>query len=292
MGYLLLRGYAALPLPILFFFSDVLFFPIVYYIGRYRRKIVRQNLENSFPQYDLKQIIELERKFYHHFCDNFQETIHILAMSEKEARERSKFLNIEVLNRYLDQGKGVLVLMSHYGNWEYMPLIFLHMRDSSQGYSVYRPLKNEGFDALMKRVRTRFGGNNVTKNDTFRTIIKLRRENKAGAFGLISDQSPSKVNIHYWTKFLNQDTAILTGAERIAKQTGFIVLYADVVKVGRGLYETNLVVLTENPAETAEFELTERYARLMEKTIKRAPAYWLWTHKRWKFRKEEFDGIK
>ena len=285
--YFVLRLYASLPMPFLFFLSDVLLFPIVYHIGRYRRRTVRQNLENSFPEYSNYQIVKMERRFYHHFCDNFQETIHILAMSEKEAKQRMHFENMDLLLSYLQQEKGVLVLMGHYGNWEFQPFFFLQMPEHGvkQGFSVYRPLKNKTFDELMKTIRSHFGGNNVTKSETYRTIIRLRSQKLAGAFGLISDQSPSRSNIHYWTNFLNQETAILTGPERMARQTGFVVTYADVVKLGRGRYKTTFKLLTDEPAKTAEFELTEQYARLMEQTILRDPAYWLWTHKRWKHKR-------
>jgi len=118
-------------------------------------------------------------------------------------------------------------------------------------------------------------------------VIRLRRENIPGVFGLVSDQSPSKKNLHYWTTFLNQDTAILTGPERMAKQTGFAIVYGDVTKVKRGYYQTQYICLTEQPTEEPENSLTERYARLMEATILRDPAYWLWTHKRWKHKRTE-----
>jgi Kdo2-lipid IVA lauroyltransferase/acyltransferase len=285
--YVVLRLYASLPMPVLFFISDVFIFPIVYHIGRYRRRTVRLNLKNSFPDYSKFQIVKLERRFYHHFSDNFQETVRILVISQEEARRRMHFENMELLLSYLRKERGVLVLLGHYGNWEFQPFFFLQMPEQGikQGFSVYRPLKNKTFDELMKTIRSHFGGNNVTKNETYRTIIRLRSQKLAGAFGLISDQSPSRGNMHYWTTFLNQDTSILSGPERMAKQTGFAVLYADVIKLGRGRYQTIFKLMSDEPEKTAEFEITEQYARLMEQTILRDPAYWLWTHKRWKHKR-------
>lgn len=281
------RLYASLPMPVLFLISDLLIFPFVYHFGHYRRKVVRMNLQHSFPTLSPMELKRIERRFYRHFCDNVQETVRVLAMSEKEARERMVFVNPEVLTRFAEKGQGVLAVLGHYGNWEYQPFLFLHMLASGnqEGFNVYRPLKNYAFDELMKRIRIHFGGSNVTKNETYRTVVRLRKNGIAGVFGMVSDQSPSSNNLNYWTTFLNQDTSILTGPERMAKQTGFAVVYADVSKIARGRYQTEFKVISETPAETAEFEITEHYARLMEKTILRDPAFWLWTHKRWKHKR-------
>jgi len=285
--YGITRLYASLPMPVLFVISDLLFFPVVYHIGRYRRKVVRRNLQNSFPDYSTTELKRIERRFYRHFCDNFQETVRVLAMSEKEANKRMVFVNPEVITRFAKKGQGVLLVLGHYGNWEYQPFIFLHMLASGnqEGFNVYRPLKNQAFDELMKKIRIHFGGFNVTKNETYRTVLRLRKNGIAGLFGMVSDQSPSFGNLNYWTKFLNQDTAILTGPERMAKQTGFAVVYSDVSKTSRGCYQSEFKVISDAPNETAENEITEKYARLMEKTILRDPAFWLWTHKRWKHKR-------
>jgi Kdo2-lipid IVA lauroyltransferase/acyltransferase len=286
--YGLVRLYAYLPLSVSFFFSDLILYPIVYYLAGYRLKVVRENLKNSFPEKSHKELRQLERRFYRHFCDSFQETVRVLGMTEAEARQRMIFTNPEVIKNITDKGQGVLMVLGHYGNWEYQPFLFLSLLKSGsrEGFNVYRPLENEAFDRLYLKIRSRFGAGNVSKNDTYRTIIRLRREKIAGIFGLISDQSPSWANIHYWTNFLNQETAILTGPERMAKKTGFAVVYADVQKLSRGHYQTDFLLMTDRPLETAEFEITEQYARLMEKTILRDPAFWLWTHKRWKHKRE------
>ena len=285
--YGITRLYASLPLPVLFLISDLLFFPVVYHIGRYRRKVVRRNLQNSFPNSAPLELKRIERRFYRHFCDNFQETVRVLAMSEKEAKKRMVFVNPEVLTRFAEKGQGVLLVLGHYGNWEYQPFLFPYMQatGNQEGFNVYRPLKNVAFDELMKKIRIHFGGSNVTKNETYRTVVRLRKNGIAGVFGMVSDQSPSRGNLIYWTTFLNQDTSILTGPERMAKQTGFAVVYSDVSKTSRGCYQSEFKVISETPDETAEFEITEKYARLMEKTILRDPAFWLWTHKRWKHKR-------
>lgn len=285
------RLYASLPMPVMFLISDIIIFPIVYHIGRYRRKVVRKNLANSFPTLTPLELKRIERRFYRHFCDNVQETVRVLAMKEKEAKKRMVFVNPELLTSFAEKGQGVLLVLGHYGNWEYQPFLFPFIKASGlqEGLNVYRPLKNEAFDELMKKIRVHFGGANVTKNETYRTVVRLRKSGRTGLFGMVSDQSPSRGNLIYWTNFLNQDTSILTGPERMAKQTGFAVVYSDVSKTARGCYQSEFKVISDTPAETAEFEITEKYARMMEETILRDPAFWLWTHKRWKHKRPNTD---
>jgi len=287
--YGLVRLCAFLPLPVLYLISDIFLYPLVYYLVRYRLNVVRMNLKNSFPDKTKTELRGIERKFYRHFCDSFQETIRILGMSEKEARKRMVFKNMELIKETSSNDQGVLLVLGHYGNWEYQPFIFIHLQEleSKKAFNIYRPLKSKAFDHLYLKIRSHFGGVNITKKEMYRTLIRLRRDGVAGMFGLISDQSPSGANLHYWTKFLNQDTSILTGPERIAKQTGFAVIYADVEKVARGYYQTTFKLITDKPQETAVNEITEKYARLMEETIIRQPAYWLWTHKRWKHKRQQ-----
>ena len=285
------RCVSLLPLSVLFFLSDIFVYPLIYHVVRYRLKVVRTNLKNSFPEMPEKDLRQIERRFYHHFCDSFSETIRILSMSKKEALKRMNFVNPEMVTDHTKKGQGVMVVLGHYGNWEYQPFLFFSMLESGnqQGFSVYRPLKNKVFDYLYMKIRTHFKGGIITKENTYRTIIRLRREGIAGVFGLVCDQSPSKANLHYWTTFLNQDTSILMGPERMAKKTGFAVVYADVTKLGRGHYQTRFTLISDNAQETPENDITERYARLMEKTILRDPAYWLWSHKRWKHKRTD-DG--
>jgi KDO2-lipid IV(A) lauroyltransferase len=253
---------------------------------RYRRKIVRKNLENSFPDKNKKAIIRLEKEFYHHFCDYFFETIKLLHISDEEMKRRFVFKNQEILEEKTKNGNSALMMLGHYGNWEWVTSITLWSNDPEAVFAqIYRPLKNKIFDRFFINLRKRFHSVGFAKNDTLREIVKYKRNGTKLIIGFISDQKPSLNNIHYWTRFLNQDTAILTGAERIAKQTGFIVGYLDVKKLRRGYYEVDVKIISEDPVSTGEFEITERYARLMEETILRNPSRWLWTHNRWKHKK-------
>jgi KDO2-lipid IV(A) lauroyltransferase len=285
--YIFFKSLSLWPLPLLYFLSDVVIYPLVYYVVRYRRSVAAENLKNSFPSWSEHQLKVAERRFYRHFCDCFVETIHILSMSEKEALKRMELVDTAVFTDFAPQGKGVLLLLGHYGNWEYVTFLFLAMvkAGNQAGFSVYKPLKNKSIDYLYQRIRTHFGGGIVTKEETYRTIIRLRRAGIPGLFGLVSDQSPTRQNLDFWTTFLNQDTAFITGPERMAKQTGFAVVYADMEKLGRGRYRTTCRLITDHPGTEPEGMITERYARLLETTILRDPAYWLWTHRRWKHRR-------
>jgi Lauroyl/myristoyl acyltransferase len=288
--YIFIYPLAILPFRALYYLSDFLFV-IVYYLIRYRRKLVRKNLTNAFPEKPLKEIRAIERAFYHHFCDYFFETIKILNISDIRMKRHFVFKNEELIQYFLNEKKPVILMMGHYGNWEWVTSIALWMRraENLEIGQIYRPLKNKTFDRFFIKLRTRFSTINYAKNSIYREIIRMRKSDKIWLLGFISDQKPSRQNIHYWTKFLNQDTAVLTGAERIAQQTGSVVCFLDVKRIKRGFYEGKVKLITDNPSETQEFEITEKYARLMEKTILRDPACYLWTHNRWKYKKEESE---
>lgn len=284
--YTILYLHALLPFRVLYILSDILYIPL-YYIVRYRLKVVRKNLKNSFPDKDKKELRKIEKEFYHHLCDYFVETIKLLHVSDKEIQQRVIFKDMDIVKDLMKGNKSCIMFLGHYGNWEWVPSITLQFSDNTLLGQIYRPLKNKGFDDLFLKLRSRFGSISIPKNNTLRSMIEFKKENKKVLIGFISDQTPSRINIHYWTTFLNQDTPVYTGVERIAKKTGFTVTYLDVVKTGRGRYECTVKLITANPESEPEFVITERYINEIEKTILRNPAYWLWTHKRWKHKRDE-----
>ncbi|MDH6355283.1 KDO2-lipid IV(A) lauroyltransferase [Dysgonomonas sp. PH5-45] len=279
--------HAVLPFRLLYVLSDILYV-VVYKIVGYRRKVVRGNLRNSFPDKSDRDLMQIEKDFYHHFCDYFVETIKLLHVSDKEIQSRIRFKNPELVRELTRKGNSVLMYLGHYGNWEWVPAMTLLMDADVSTGDIYRPLKNKAVDDIFLKIRSRFGALNIPKNNTLRAIVKMRQTGKKVVVGFMSDQTPSVNNIHYWTTFLNQDTAVFTGVERIAKTTGFAVIYLDMEKVGRGRYDCTYHLITETPKEDPEFQITEKYIRIFEQTILRNPAYWLWTHKRWKYKKSDF----
>lgn len=277
--------HAILPMKALYLLSDILYV-IIYKMARYRVKVTRANLKASFPDKSEKEIRELERRFYHHFADYIVETIKLGHISEKEVNQRAKLNNPELIDKLMDDGHPcVILLMGHYGNWEWFTGSGSFFKDATV-YQVYRPLTDTAFDKLFIYLRTRFGSRGIKKNDTIRDVITLSKNKIRSCVILISDQTPSKANLHYWTMFLNQESAMLTGGERIARKLNLPVVFVDTQKIARGYYAVDFKLITDKPQETPEFWITEQYTRLMETCILRDPAYWLWTHKRWKHKKE------
>lgn len=276
--------HALLPMRILYILSDILYFLIYYVIG-YRIKVVRKNLSDSFPEKTDIELRRLERRFYHHFADYIVETIKLAHISLSELQQRGFIVNPEVLNDLLDKGHSCcMLLMGHYGNWEWLSGSTTRLKDCRM-YQIYRPLNNQAIDKLFIYLRTKFGSFGIKKNDTLRDIIALKREGIRSLVIFLADQTPSPSNLHYWTTWLNQDTPMLTGPERIARKLSIPVIYLDVRQLRRGYYDATLQIISENPKDTPEFWITEQYARMMERSILRDPAYYLWTHKRWKHKK-------
>jgi KDO2-lipid IV(A) lauroyltransferase len=248
-------------------------------------------MKNSFPDKPAEELRKLERRFYHHFADYIVETIKLAGISRNELLRRARLNNPEMIQPLLAQGHTCMILvMGHYGNWEWFTGFPVCFGGDVQVHQVYRPLTNKAFDRLFVYLRTRFQALCIKKNEVVRDIVGLKQTKTPCLIVFIADQTPSKANIHYWSRFLNQESAILTGPERLAKKFDIPVIFVDVKKIKRGYYSVDFQLMTDNPGETPEFRLTEEYIRRMEKSILRDPAFWLWTHKRWKHKRETVDG--
>ncbi|NLZ95397.1 MAG: acetyltransferase [Bacteroidales bacterium] len=283
--YGLLKLHALLPLRVLYVFADILYI-LTYYIVRYRRKLVRKNLTNSFPKKTEQEIIKLEKQFYHHFCDYFFETIKLLHISDEEMRKRMEFHGHEELAQVMKDNKSCALYMGHYGNWEWVTSIGLHLPKEMVKAQIYQRISSKSFDEIFKKIRTRFNSLNIERKETMRSIIELRNEQKQVIIGFISDQRPPRYYDQYWTTFVNQDSLFLTGTERIARQAKYAVAYLDIEKIKRGHYKGTFSIISPDASQEPEFAITEMYARKLEKTILRNPANYLWTHNRWKFAKK------
>ncbi len=283
--------HALLPMPLLYLFADV-FYLLVYHVARYRLRIVRRNLKASFPDKSPAELRQLEKAFYRHFADYVIETFKLAHISLEELQQRAFLRNPELVDQLVDQGHTCLVLMmGHYGNWEWFSGSSSRFTDT-RVYQIYRPLNNPAVDRLFIQLRTKFGSLGIKKNDSFRDIVRLKQAKTHAAVIFLADQTPSKANLHYWTRFLNQDSAILNGPERIARKLNLPVVFLDTQKVKRGYYTVDMHLITDAPQSTPENWITEQYARLMEKCILRDPAYWLWTHKRWKHQREVTNPVQ
>ena len=279
--------HALLPMSILYCLSDI-FYCIIYYVIRYRRTIVGINLKNSFPDKTTKERTALERRFYHHLSDYIVETIKLAHISQEELLRRATIRNPDVVFDLMARGFTTFIMvMGHYGNWEWFSGTAPWFEGRTTIFQIYRPLTNKAFDRLFRYLRTRFHSQGIKKNEALRDIITLTRNKTNALVVFIADQTPSKANLHYWTNFLYQDSAIHVGPERIAKKLSLPVIFADVQKTKRGYYAVDFKLITEEAKNTSDFWITEQYARMMETCIMRDPAYWLWTHNRWKHKRME-----
>lgn len=284
--YSWVKIHALLPMRALYVLSDILYV-LVYRIIRYRVKVVLKNLTNSFPEKSEAELLKLEREFYHHFADYIVETIKLAHISLEELQRRAYLRNPELVDQLMAEGHTCFILlMGHYGNWEWFSGSTSRFKDS-RIYQIYRPLSNKAFDQLFIHLRTQFGSYGIKKQDTVREVIQLKKDKTPCVVIFIADQTPSRNNLHYWTTFLNQDSAILTGPERLAKKLNLPVIFLDTKQVKRGYYTVDMKLLTDHPKDTPDNWITEQYARLMEKCILRNPAGWLWTHKRWKYNRTD-----
>ncbi|MGD0341446.1 MAG: lysophospholipid acyltransferase family protein [Bacteroidales bacterium] len=285
--YGLAWAFSLLPLTLLYILSDFIFL-FIYYFPGYRRKIVRINLLNSFPGKNINEIIKIEKAFYHHFCDLFVETFKLIHMSDEELLNRMKMTNPELLGRLYDEGKDVTVVLGHYGNWEW--LVCLSQYTKHQTVPIYKPLQNKHFDRLLYKIRSRYDSILAPMSEVIREVIKLRQKNIISLFAIITDQTPPKEDIKFWTKFLNQDTPVYLGAEKIASKYNMAVVFFNVQNVRRGYYTFTAELLFENSKGLPEHLITETHVRRLEELIREKPEQWLWSHRRWKHKKEQTDG--
>lgn len=280
--YALLFIITLMPLRVLYVVSDMLF-PLVYYVVRYRRKVVRKNLMRSFPEKSKFEIIKIERKFYHYFCDVFIEAMYRINMSAKEVSKRITFENVELIEKIYAENKSAMLLMAHYGNWEWVSALSLHLPKESPLFGVYKQLTNPEFDALTYRLRLKYNMGNIEMRNLLKTMLRMGKEGTKGVFAMVGDQRPSYKSIRFSMMFLNQATPVIVGTEVLARKFNYPVLILSSTRPKRGYYHCKIEMLSENPQAEPEFAISEKYMRRLEADIIQHPELWLWTHNRWKF---------
>lgn len=280
-----------LPLRVLYIFSDFLFC-LVYYVVRYRRKVVRKNLSDSFPDKTLKEIIHIEKQYYSFFCDYIVETIKLFSMGREQMKRRMTFEGLDMVEEAFRDGRSCALYLGHYCNWEWISSFPLHFNENVICGQIYHALENKWFDRLFLYMRGRFGAHSIEKEDTFRTILSWNKAKINNIVGYISDQVPGYNNIHRFIDFLHHpETPVFTGAERISRILDTAVFYGDITRPKRGYYHCRVIKIADHPKELPQFKVTEQYFHLLEENIYRAPQYWLWSHNRWKRTREEFEKM-
>ncbi len=272
-----------LPHFILYLISDFIFF-VVYHLLGYRKKVVYENLKNSFPEKSHSELKKIEKKFFKNLADVMIETVKEFSISPAAIKKRFKFVNPEVFRQHYDKGKSVMMLMGHYNNWEYG--VSTQLWVPQECWAVYGKIENPIFDKYLVRTRERFGFTLFPMEATYDVMLNHKQGDKLYMF--MADQSPHHAKIKYWLHFLNQETPVHIGAEKLSKMLDLAVVFIDIQRVKRGYYEITAHTLFENPKETGEYEITKRYFEILEEVIRKQPENWLWSHKRWKYKK----GVK
>ena len=271
-----------LPFKLMYLLSDFLSF-ILLRVVKYRVDIVRYNLKSSNLKLTEKYIKKLIKNFYSHFCDIYLEMIKLDRMNKIDVEKRLKVLNPEIANKYLKEDKSVILLVSHYGGYEWCTALdyFFEYKVAA----IYTPLKDKELENLTIKSRARHGMKLISRYNALNDIRDLEKSGSNYMYGFMADQSPQIRKINYWTKFLGVEVPAFTGAERMAKELNIPVVFAKMSKLSRGKYEMRLELIAENPNEFKDFEITEKYLRLVEKQIHEKPDYYFWTHNRFKHRK-------
>lgn len=262
--------------------GDVLYV-VLYRVFRYRVNVTRDNLKNAFPEKPEEERRRIERKFYRHLGELFIQTISIAGVTEKQFLKRMTYTNREEYEKELE-GQSSLLAMSHFGTWEYESNY--QMRSDRKIMPAYHPLSNKVMDIVYYKLRSRFGTEPVSRNEVAKTVIKNIRSGIPTTFVLIADQTPPAHTKH-WMTFLHQDTAFYMGLEKLSLKFGLPVHFLHVKQLRRGYYEATFLPLWDGTEEVAEFEITERYARMLEEMIRENPHLWMWSHRRWKHKKRE-----
>jgi Kdo2-lipid IVA lauroyltransferase/acyltransferase len=281
IGIFFLKVMAKFPFWFIYFLSD-LFYWIVYYLVGYRKKVVVENLKNAFPEKSEIEINAISKKYFRHFADLTLETIKMRGMKPADFEERMKVTNADLVNRYFDKGKSVMVLTMHYNNWEWGTYLSVHLKHYC--LAVYKPLQNILFDRFMNKTRSKFGTQLVKNDQILRRVLQAEKQNKPVFIWLAGDQTPPEFH-KFWFRFLHQDAMFYPGPAFISKRFNQPVFFQKTEKTERGKYKITFELLFENPAQFSETEIIKTYIQRMEEVIREQPEFYLWSHKRWKHKR-------
>lgn len=270
-----------LPFPVFYLVSDGVCF-LTYRVIGYRKKTVRENLALALPHLSETERRNIEKKFYSHLCDMFLEMIKTLSISQKEIEKRFTFSNLDVYLELEKKNKSVAVLCAHYASYEWVISMNYHIHH--KGYGIYKKIANPYFDKLVKKIRSKFKAELITTKETIATITNNYTNGELSLYGFASDQSPKKNAAYHWAPFMGHVVPVHTGAEMLAKRFDMNVIFLRTKKIKRGYYEASFEVLSDDVKSVPNYEITDRFLQLVEQQILEAPEYYLWTHKRWKYR--------
>ena len=278
--YPIIWALSILPLRLLYILSDFVYL-ILYYVIGYRKKVVRQNLRLSFPDKSSEELLTIEKIAFHHFVDIFIEMIKSFSISKEEIARRITIENPEMVDQYINENKSVIVISSHHANWEWAPYL-INQLVRTEVYAAYTKIGNKYFDEKVKSSRTKFGANFIQTNQFIEMMQSNHAEKKNAIYGFLGDQSPQLTKTYYWHDFMNNRVPVITGPEMLAKRFNYPVVYLQTNYVKRGYYTSKFISLAEDPQKFRDYQITDMFLELLENQIKDNPAYYFWTHKRFK----------
>jgi len=273
----LFRIITLLPIKVAFLISEVLTLFIFHIIG-YRKKVIYLNLRNSFPDKSDIEIKYIAKKYYRHLSVMIVENVYLRFISNKDIKNRLILENKELFDNLYKAKKNIIIMLGHLGNWEFAGGLSYII--DYKGIAVYKKLSSDIFDKIYFDIRKRVGVEPIEMKNILRSIVKLNLESKPYMLFMVADQAPNENSI--WINFLNQDTDVFTGSEKLAKKFDMPVVYLDVIRHKKGVYRLTPHLITENPKTTTNYYITKQYFKLLETSINKNTRYWLWSHRRWK----------
>ncbi len=288
LSYPIIWLFSMLPFRVLYIISDILFF-FVYYIFGYRKDVVMSNLKLAFPKKSEQELQIIHKKFFHYFTDFFVESLKTLTISEKEIKKRYHFKNMEMIDDLHQQHRNIILMMAHYGNWEW--IISFPLNTKIDSYVAYTKVNNSYFEKIVKDYRSKFGMFLIKSSEVTKTILKKFKKTEQHLFILVSDQSPEVHKTHYWRNFFGNKVPVHTGGDMISRRYDYAVVNANVTRVKRGYYEIDLALITENAKELPKNKVIDIYTEMIEKHISKQPEFYLWSHKRFKHMGKEPEKV-
>jgi len=274
-----------LPLKVLYIFSDVMFF-LNYYLVGYRKKVITQNLRNSFPEKTEEEIRDIKKKFYLNFSDYLVETIKSFSISETESRVRMQHINQEVFHEAKAEGKNVIMLAGHVFNWEWINAL-AKIIPQKHCHPVYRKVNSDFWENQMKIVRNKFGNEALEANEVIMNIFRSKNDGDS-AYMFVADQTPHVAHVNYGLEFLHQRTPAFIGYDKLATRMDLAFIYCEMKKVKRGYYQVNYHRIYPESEKFTEHEVVRKFHQLLENTLNKHPDNYLWSHRKWKYQ----DSIK
>ncbi|AQX10837.1 lysophospholipid acyltransferase family protein [Elizabethkingia ursingii] len=277
--------FSRLPLWFLYGLSDILYYANLYIVG-YRKNVVTENLKNSFPEKSDEEIAKIRRQFFRNFFDYIFEMLKAFTISETELRVRMQHLNLDVFQEAYDEKKDIIFLAGHVFNWEWINALAKVIPQKSC-HPVYRKVQSSFWEEKIKFVRNRFGNKALETKEVIRSILQ-DKDNGNSAYMFVADQTPHVKEIHYGLEFLNQKTPAFIGYDKLSTKKDLAFIYCDMKKVKRGFYQVNYYRIYPDGEKFVQYEVVNKFHKLLENTIRKRPDNWLWSHRRWKYK----DALK